>query len=237
MTLDDIQTQIALDFDSSSSALPSINSEYARRTKLINRFEKLWAARKNYAWRALLKSTQLTLTANQTSVALPSDFVGNNLQLAQDGMIKIGGVWYTLLRPDEADTFNETAYIAYLRGNNVAGYTLHVKFSKEYDRTVEVSYYTNHLAYDGDGVTEKEVLSSPTDYTKCPTPQYLIYAVLSTLYTSDDETDKGLNYERLAEEEMDQMLANENQGAFQQQNYVIGMDEIQGYDALGEWDE
>lgn len=237
MTLDDIQTQISLDFDSSSSALPSTNSEYSRRTKLINRFERLWAARKNYAWRCLIKNTQLTLNANQTSVSLPSDFVGNNVQLAQDGMIKIGGYWYKLLRPDEAQTFNETAYIAYLSGNDVAGFTLNVKFSTIEDRTVELSYYTENLAYAADGVTEKAVLTDPTDRTKCPTPQYLVYAVLSTLYTSDDETDKGLNYERLAEEEMNQMMANENQGSFQQQNYVIGMDEIQGYEALGEWNE
>lgn len=235
MTLDEIQTQIALDFDSSSSALVSTNSEYSRRTKLINRFEKLWATRKNYAWNALLKETSnLTVSANASTVSLPADFTNRNIQLSRDGFIKLGSIWHKFIRRDELDTYPTTMPLVYVLGNDAMGYTLHVRPTATEDRTLYLNYYSDYLAVATDGSTEKALLVETTDITKCPSPYFLIYSTLATLFKSDDEIDKGLDYERLAEAEMDQMMANENQGMFQQDLYVMEIGEIGGYKNLGE---
>lgn len=233
MTLDDIQNQIALDFDSSSSALASTNSEYSRRTKLINRYERLWAERKSYAWNALLKEDEITLSANTTSVNLPAGFINNSLQLSQDGRIKIGESWYLFVRRDQADTYESNAQVCYLLGDEILGYTLNVKYSSTENRTVYCNYFTNKLAVATDATTEKALMALTTDYTKCPNPYYLVYSVLATLYKSDDEMDKGLDYERLAENEMDQMIANENMGMYQQGVTIEDISSIEGYPEIG----
>lgn len=237
MTLDEIQNQVSLDIDSSSSALDSTNQEYARRTKIINRFERLWAERKSYVWNVLLKETTLTITADTTSVALPSDFTGKNISLSQDGMIKIGERWYQFKRHDEAETYESSALVAYLLGNDASGYTLNVKFTDDDDRTVYLNYYSNSLATNSAGDTEKTVLTTTTDVTKCPNPLYLAYSTLAALYKADDEIDKGLDYERLAENEMDSMISNENSGNYQQITDVEDLGTIMGYESLGDWDE
>lgn len=234
MTLDELQAQVALDFDSSSTALSFENTEYLRRTKLINRFETLWAKRRNFVWNELLKATTLTLTANTTSVDLPADFTSRNIMLSQDGYIKIGAIWHKLIRRDELDTYDSSSPLAYLLGNDPQGFTLNTQPEYTEDKTVYLNYYTKYLATDTTGETEKALLTETTDITKCPNPFYLIYSTLAALYKSDDELDKGLDYERLAEEEMNQMLSNENLGAYQQQNYIMGIDEIGGYMELGD---
>lgn len=237
MTLDEIQTQIAVDIDSSANPLPSTNTEYVRRRKIINRYERSWASRKNYVWNVLLNKAQVTINAGETSVVLPSGFTGKNIALSQDGYITIGGVSYRFVRYDESKTYADTARITYLLGNDSVGYTLHVKSATEEARTIEFDYYTKNLATNSNGDTEKEVMTEPTDITKCPSPEYIINASLATLSKTDDESDKGLDYERRAEQEMDEMVANENVGMFQQEDRMMDIMEIEGYDSLGVWYE
>lgn len=229
MTLAEIQEQIALDLDSASSAPATTDPEYIRRRKLINRYERAFFARRNNVWSVLLKESSVSTTANQSYVDIPADCVGGTLALSQDGYVKIGDVYYRLVRRDEV---GENEYVCYVTGNISEGYNLNIVPTPESVETVYLRYYSSYYATDTSG-TDKAVMTEATDITKCPNPYYIVFAVIAEVFKIDDENSKGLDYDRRAEEEMKDALSNENQGSFQQDFSIKTEGQISGYPGLG----
>lgn len=234
MTLSEIQDQISLDVDINPTAPSTTNTEYIRRRKVINRFEREWASRRNYFWEALLKETELSTTAEQTYVTLPSDLNGNRLHLSKDGYIKIGSEYYRMVTRAEFENKIYGEKTCYISGNAPSGFQLNIYPTPEDVKTVYLRYFSSYLAVEADS-DEVEVLTNADDETKCPNPNYLIYATIAELFKMDDESAKGLDYERRAEDVMEDMLDNENQGSYQQGFYIQSESELNGFDGIGRW--
>lgn len=231
MTLAEIQDQIALDADNASSAPATTDTEYIRRTKLINRYERAFFARRNNIWSVLLKESEVSTTANQSYIEIPADCISGTLSLTQDGYVVIGDVHYKLVRRDEV---GENQYVCYVTGNQSNGFHLNIVPTPESVVTVYLKYYSNYYATDTSG-TDKAVMSISTDVTKCPNPLYIIFATLAEIFKVDDENAKGLDYERRAEEELKDALSNETQGSFQQDFSIKTEVELMGYSGIGEF--
>lgn len=234
MTLDDIQKEIAVDFDSSPSAPANTTTEWARRRTLINRFEREWARTKGYKWSELLKEATLTTTADQASVTCPTDFKARNIVLREDGTLKIGSVWYTFINYDEKNSINDSQKYCYVLGNDAEGYTLYINPTPDDAYTVNFPYFTNNLATESDASTETEVLTNTDDITKCPDPYFIIYSTLATLFKDDDEGNKGVDYERLAIDRLNNMLADASSGGLNQSLEIPDYYERMGAPAYGE---
>lgn len=231
-TLDDIQVGIAIDFDSSADAPATSNSEYTRRLKLINRSEKKWARAFNYRWPELFTSTTLTTTAGQAYVSLPSDFEFGNLVIAPDGEIKIGDLWYKLITKDYKDVHYDSAYLCWITGNPSAGYRLNIQPTPTDQVSIPLNYYSNYLATNTSG-TDQALLSTGTDKTKISDADFLVYDVLAQLYKDDDEGNKGLDFERLANDRLEQMKSLASRGQQNQLVEIPDLAELQGYPSIG----
>lgn len=234
MTLAEIQEQIALDVDNSSSAPSATDTEYIRRRKIINRYERLFFTRRNHIWNLLLKEAEVPTVAQQSYVAVPADCAEGRLNLSNDGYIKIGNNWYRFINRHEVDNKYDGEKICYITGNNPDGFVLNISPTPDSVETVYLRYYSNYFAVDaaGDG---KAVMTETTDETKCPSPFYIIFSTIAEIFKVDDENATGLDYERRAEEEMKDALANENQGSYQQGFSIKSESELNGYPGIGRW--
>lgn len=232
-TLNDIQIGIALDVDSSADAPGTNDSEFNRRLYLINRAERKWAKALNGRWPQLLQTpTNITTTAGQNYITLPSDFEFGNLVLAADGEIKIGSIFYKLVNRDMKDVQYDSAYICWITGNPSAGYRLNIQPTPQDVLTVNLVYYSNYLATTSGG-TDQAVLATTTDITKVSDPDFLVFDVLSHLYKDDDEGNKGLDFERLAQDRLNQMISLASRGQQNQFDEIQELAEVGGFPSIG----
>lgn len=234
-TLEDIQVDIAVDFDSSATSPATTNSEWSRRTSLINRAERMVGKALRWRWPWLFKTnTSLSTVAGTSTVSLPVDFRPTGLVLDAGGNLWIGSTPYRMVSVREKQDFDSTARICWITGNDVVGYTLNVQPTPSDVQVVSLNYYSFYLATDSAGTTEKEVMVLSTDKTKIPSPLYLSLYTLSQLFKDDDEGNKGVDFERQAIEELNGMMKEVNM-EFQNYNAKIpDVAERDGYPAIGE---
>jgi len=234
MTLNDLLTEISLDFDTSASVPSSSSSEYARRVKLINRFERLWARELNYKWADLAKSTTLTITSGNSTATMPTDFKYGNIILTGSGEVKIGSSYYRMVSKDQVLDFETNQTIAWITGNDAAGYTFNIQPTATGTLTVTLDYFTTYLATNA-SLTEQAVLSADTDITKCPDPYFIVYSALAVLYKADeDEIGRAFDYERLATESISNMIANNMIGGLNQDSVIPDYAEVSGFSNIGD---
>lgn len=232
-TLDDIQTEIAADFDSSATAPASTNSEYARRLVLINRAVRLWATERNGRWPELATTTSLSTTANQAYVTLPSDCGIGCIDLSEAGEIEINAIKYKMVNFDQRKSYTSTSRILWVTVNEGgAGYRLNIQPTPTSVVAFNLDYYSNKLATSTGG-TSQEKLSISTDITKCPDMQYIVFYTLGQLYKDDDEGAKGVDFGNQAIDRLNMMLARAQVGEFNQNAEIPFFAERSGYKPLG----
>lgn len=233
-TLNDVQTDIAVDFDSSATPPATTNSEWSRRTALINRAERMVGKALSWRWPWLYKTdSSLATVVGTATISLPGDFRPTGLILDAAGNLHIGSTAYRLVTVRERQDFDTTAKICWITGNDVNGYTLHVQPTPTAVATLDLQYYSFYLATDQAGTTEKEVMTDSTDKTKIPAAVYLSLYTLAQLYKDDDEGNKGIDFERQAIDELNRMLSEVNNEA---QNYHAEIPDIaerDGYPMIG----
>lgn len=232
-TLNDVQVGIAVDFDSSSSAPSTTNSEWSRRLILINRALLKWAQELSFRWPQLYTTTNLVTTPSVSTVDLPDDVEYGNIELSESGELKIGDMYYKLVTPGQVSSYVSSAHICWITGNNVTGFVLNIQPTPEGASTIPLKYYSNFLAVDDDGTTKKLKLEDSGDFVLCPDSDYLTYFVLSQLYKDDDEGNKGQDFERLAINSLNNMISVVVGGQSQQSQEITDLAEARGYPSIG----
>lgn len=233
-TLNDVLRDISLVIDYTSSTPSSNDSEYQRRIYFVNMAERYWAEANNYRWRELFKNDTLTTTAGQEYVTLETDVSFNNIVLGSDGTITINGRKYTVIEFTEKQKFENTGIpVAYILGNPVQGWKLYLDPTPDGAYTFDLPYYTTNLAYATGGITEKEVMTTSTDLTKCSIPRFLGFYALSHLLKNDTDPNLGVDYERQALEILKKALVAQNHSSINQSNTVEDYMEINGYRRIG----
>lgn len=232
-TLADLQDQIALDFDQDSTAPDSTTGEYQRRTKLLNRFLEIWASERNYQWTDLYTTTSLTTTPDQAYITLPTGIEKKNIITSPSGVIRINEYDYTLVNAEDINSLESESRYCYLTGNNAQGLKLYINPVPTDTLTFTIQYYSTALATTTDG-TDQNNLSISTDIVKCPDPFYLVYSVLAVLFKTDDDANKGQDYERMAFDRLQAMHSRENLGVRGQGNTIESAYIIAGYPYIGE---
>jgi hypothetical protein len=202
-TLNDLQVQIALDFDSYATAPSITNPEWARRVLLINRYEKEWARMRNFRWTGLFTQQTLSTVVGQAYVNLATDFVLGNEVVDADGMIDIGNLAYKMIDFNNNDLIDHYVYIT---GNEQAGFKLNIYPTPSAINSFSLPYYSTNLATNAAG-TAQTVLALGTDITRCQDPMYIVYMVLADLFKVDDEGNKGLDFERKGAERLNDMMS------------------------------
>lgn len=205
ITLLDIMTDISVDFDMSPSIPVSTSNEYRRRLRLVNRFERTWARRLAYKWTDLYTEATLTTSTSVDYVALPSGIALGNIVLDTYGCLLVDSIPYEVVRPDKVDTNCRQVFIT---GNNIIGFRLNFLNKPSSATNFTLKYYTTNLATNTSNI-EQDVLLVDTDKTKCPNHYYIVYGVLSVLYKTDDDLQKGIDYERQSFDVLSDMMANQ----------------------------
>jgi hypothetical protein len=232
-TLNDIQTQIALDFDSSSSAPATSNTEWTRRLYLINRYEKEWARVKDGRWSQLLTPFTISTVAGTAYVSLPADYVFGREIVKPNSFMDIGGVDYRMVAYTEKDKYDTADSYVYILGDDQAGYKLYINPTPDTAVTVTLPYYSTYLATSSAGV-KQNVLTTGTDITRCPDPMYIVYMTLADLFKIDDEGNKGLDFERKGTERLADMMSVENGRSTNFNMEIPDFVEDAGYPNIGE---
>lgn len=232
-TLNDIMVEIALDFDFTSDLPPTTSSEYARRIKLINRYERQWARGMNGKWSSLRLSTTLSTVANTATVSLPTDFNMNGLMLTSVGGIVIGDSEYLFIDASQKNNYVDAQKICWITGNQVIGYTLNISPTPDSVMTIYLDYFTSNLAYDSTNVG-KAVMTDLTDITKCPDASFIINSVLGDLYKVDENPSLGVDFTAQARESMQLMIGDENVGNYNQFEEIPDYATLEGYPQIGD---
>lgn len=232
-TLSDILTEISLDFDFTSDLPPTTSSEYTRRVKLINRYERKWAQAMGGKWDTLRLSTTLSTTANVSTVTLPTDLTLNGLLLTETGAITIGSYEYLLVSFDQKDNYMAYDRICWISGNPIIGLTLNISPTPDSTMSIELNYFTTNLAYDSTNVG-KAVMTTVTDVTKCPDAQYIIAGVLSDLYKTDENPNLGVDFGAQARDALNMMIADQNSGSYNQFSEIPDMATLEGFPQIGD---
>lgn len=214
VTLDDIQSRIASGVDYTSSAPSTSDTEYARRLKLINKYEKQWALKEGYRWKDLVVSTTLTTTANVATVSLPTDYKSAILQPA--GTLKVGSANYEFIPIYMKGKYFDNSQYLYITGNDAVGYTLNINPTPDDAYSIEFDYYSKYLATNSGG-TDKEVMTTGTDITKCPDPEYIVYMVQYDLLMHDNRGDKAIECKNEGLNILDNLV---NENFRNEHNYV-----------------
>lgn len=230
-TLDAIQADIAARFEFASSAPASSSEHYSRVTRLINDAERRWADTINYKWPQLVTSASLSIVADTPTVSMPSGYSKGRLILGSGGYLTINSIDYKFIDISELPDYTTGARVAYITGNNSSGYTLNLQPTPEESSTVTMHYYTENLATDSLGV-DKEVMTTGSDITKCNVPRFIVFSVLSELYTVDETNiNAGIDYERRARDEMEKALNALNESG--QISIIPDTKITRGYSKLG----
>lgn len=232
-TLEDVQTMIAVDFDSSSTPPATTNTEWARRTKLINRAEKEWARKLHYRWPQLYTETTLTTTPSTATVSLPSDMEMHNIILTGDGYLKVGSTPHKLISVMEKDDYASDETLLWVTGNSAIGYTLNIQPTPSEALSITLRYYSNSLAMDTTATTDKTVMVESSDITKVPDPTYLALYTLAQLFKDDDEGNKGVDFQSQAIDLLNTMIAQFNIGQTNQDSTIGHVDESAGFGGYG----
>lgn len=232
-TLADILDQVSSIFDLSPNAPSTSTDDYSRRIKLVNMNEKNWANKMDYRWRVLLTSSSVTILANTTSIALPADFSISGLVTSRVGNISDGTDDWQLVRPKDRSVYNASEKIAWITGNDIDGYTLNIQPTSASNITFTFDYYSNYLATDASSVS-KSLMTTSTDKTKCPSPNYLVYSTVADLYRTDEDPVLADSYVQKAELDMANMIASENMVATGFNDTMMTEAELTGGANIGE---
>lgn len=209
ITLDEIQAAISARVDFIATAPSSTDTEYIRRTSLINSAAEKWGTELYGRWGELYEDTTLATVAGQSYVLLPDGLTPNGLILSELGKLTIGNNSYKLVRADQQETYDASEYIVWITGNLAQGYRLNISPTPSAVISFPLRYYTRLLATDSDGVS-KSAMSLPTDKTKCPNPMYLVCFTLSEIYKTEGSGVLGQDYSAEASELLQDMKANNN---------------------------
>jgi hypothetical protein len=234
MVLSEIHDEIALDIDFSSTAPSSDTTEYARRTKYINRWERFIRQAKGGKWKFLEKSTTLTTTPSQDYVNLPATYTRGSSLVDPAGYITINNILYKLVESDEKDIRNSTDYICWIRGSDAEGYKLYIQPTPSSAQSFTLRYYTSQMATDTLGTTEKEVLVLSTDITKIPNPYIIVYGVESDLlFSIGSQTALATQRYNEAQQLLEEMIARDEEGETNQDTSILDVRNLEGYSPFG----
>lgn len=233
-TLSDILDQVSSIFDLSPNAPSTSTDDYARRIKLVNMQEKNWANAMDYRWRVLLVSgASVTILANTSSIALPADFSMSGLVASRIGDISDGTDYWKLVRPKDRSVYGSSEKLAWITGNDIDGFTLNIQPTSGSNITFTFDYYSNYLATDSSDVSQS-VLSTGTDKTKCPVPNYLVYSTVAELYRTDEDPVLADSYSKQADMALFGMIASENMVATGFDDTMMTEAELSGGANIGE---
>lgn len=175
MTLNDIQTLIAVEIDQSSSAPTDGGTDWNIRTSLINRSLKDWS--ESYDWKALLKTHNgLVSVAGLASYSLPADFK------KLDGYPLITWDGSTTDEFPVIDQTKRTQYVdsdkyTYVMGNDSDGQFLYIHVSTlSSGASVQFTYYSSPVS-----------LVSSGSISMCPDSTYLVQKTLYYLYKGRED--------------------------------------------------
>jgi hypothetical protein len=231
MTLQEIQEAISVEHDFTTATENVDSQEYKRRTNMINRAAHDWARAKNHNWTELFKETDLTTTGAAT-LTLPADFSFRNLSTRWSGSISIGDLEYSFVSPHEKQNFEDTTQIIWLTGNPSNGYTLNIQPTPDSGETLNLRYFSTNLATDTSGTDQAELVLG-TDVTKCPDPEYMVMAVLATLFKTNEDPSLGVDYERRSIDILNDMIA-DSQNVLGQDTTVTNYQETGGFPPIGD---
>lgn len=230
-TLSDIQTAIALDFDQASTAPDPTTDDYARRTLLINRAEKKWKNALGGRW-DVLRSTA-TLSVSSGSVALPDDFTPNGLVAPKGGFLLANGAYYPIVKFQDLGNYLTSDLACYITGDDTNGYYLNFQPTPSSSFSLSITYFSKYIAQTSGG-SGQEKLSSGTDETKCPDPDYIVLEVVAQLLKADGEAQLGEDYAKQSNDLLQQMLAQNNMGNIGVPNEISLSHDLNDYPAIGE---
>lgn len=227
--LTQLQTRISARFDQVGGTISETSGEWTRRTTLINDAARKWA--KITRWVQLLTTTTLTTTASQNYVDLPSGAEYGNLILPSDQMIKLNNLYYSLVPYDVAKSKDDSDYYMYILGDPINGYKLYINPTPSDAYSFDLAYYTTELATDSSGTSQEE-LTTGTDITKCPDPDYLVYGTLMELFLIDGD-DQFNKYEQMQLDVLNNMLENNLLGQVNEGFGIVEVDVAQNFSPIG----
>lgn len=230
-TLSEIQIAVALDYDQSSTAPDTSTDDYARRTLLINRAEKKWKNTIGGRWNNLRKTSTLSISTGST--VLPVDFTPNGLVIPKGGYLLANGANYPIVKFEDLGNYNTSDLACFITGDEVNGYYLNLQPTPTSSFSLAITYYSKYIAQTALGVGALK-LTSATDETKCPDSDYLVLETVAQLMKTDGEAQLGIDYEKQANELLQQMIAQNNMGNLGIPSEIPVSNDLNDYAAIGE---
>lgn len=195
MELSKIFEKIASLYDISNTYPNLSTTEGLRRLELVN--SSLDDYRYKFNWLSLRRIADLSTVANQEYVDLPNDIDNGRIITHKNGLIFIDGEEYPLVfNLDEIEEKTYSRYTWLSKNNDV--YRLNIYPTPTSAVNFRLRYQSVNAVLDASNVYKKN-FTDLTDRTIIEYPEYVIYMVLSNLYTTDDDVAKGQMYESKAQ--------------------------------------
>lgn len=195
MELSKIFEKIASLYDISNTYPNLTTTEGLRRLELVNFALDDYRNKSN--WLNLRRVANLSTIANQSYVDLPSDVDNGRIIPHKNGLIIIDDVVYPIVF--NLEEINENVYSKYVwisKHNDI--YRLNIYPTPTTVANFQLRYQSVNSVLDTSNNYKKH-FSVLTDKTIIEYPEYIVYMVLSNLYTTDDDVTKGQLYESKAQ--------------------------------------
>jgi len=171
--LTDLQTRLAAIVDQSVSVTDG-DTNWNLRLEYLNSAQKEWA--ETYPWKILIKeSNSLTSIATSTAtITMPSDFrkLAGYPKITESSTYK-----YPEIRLQEKDQYTSSDHYCYVLGNPDDSYYLIV------NPPLTASGASIYIPY----VSKPDDLSSASDVSPCPNPEFLVQRAAAILWESRED--------------------------------------------------
>lgn len=195
MELSQIFEKIASLYDISNTYPNLSTTEGLRRLELVN--SALDDYRHKFNWLSLRRTANLSTTANQEYVDLPNDIDNGRIITHKNGLVVIDKEEFPLVfNLEEIEKSTYLRYVWLSKINDI--YRLNIYPTPTTAVNFELRYQSVNAVLDASNVYKKN-FTDLTDRTIIEYPEYVVYMVLSYLYTTDDDVAKGQLYESKAQ--------------------------------------
>lgn len=174
----ELQNRIASIVDQSPTAPTAGGDDWDLRLKYLNIAQGEWA--ESYPWQVLYKEFNSLTSQSTATISLPSDF----RKLSSFPKITVDGTntyEFPEIRPQEKEQYSGSDRYCYILGNPSDNYSLYVGAGTSSGQLSSgASVYIPYLAAPAS-------LSSPTDVSMCPDPEFLIQRGIAFLWESRED--------------------------------------------------
>lgn len=224
-TLSDLQASIEVLVNNDVDVPASTDDEYTLRLSLINTAIGNWEETDVY-WDELYTSyTHASTISGATYTLTFTDFryPAGHLQLILNGLTS----YIDIVSPEEYETFRDEARVAYLTGNNSAGWTLNLGWTPvvgddTYGATIKIKYYKYATK-----------LSGATDKPEMSDKNYIVYWVTSQKALLEGDSDKYSIYTAEAARCLEQMKIQNTLSPVNSDDVNLDLDAINSNAILG----